>query len=179
MRGVSCIDAQLDVELRLSIKVHAFSGWDGNGTPEWIRDGPSGMRRGPLSRFQILLPKQARVMGMNSRLNRIQDWEKLARDSGYSTKRLASTCQVSPRQLQRFFLETWQISPRHWLTRVRQRRALDLLQRVGSVKEISWQLGYKTTAHFSREFKRHHGICPTRIHLVLPFSSQNRLQNLQ
>ncbi|MCW5555109.1 MAG: helix-turn-helix transcriptional regulator [Verrucomicrobiae bacterium] len=96
-------------------------------------------------------------------MNRITDWENLAEASRYSTRELAKRCNVTSRQLERYFLGTKGMPPRQWLTELRQRRALELMAAHSSVKAAAWRLGYRQAAHFSREFKRYHGVCATEI----------------
>ncbi len=100
---------------------------------------------------------------MRSRLIRIQDWERQAEAADYSLHKLARNCGASVRQLERFFLESRQKSPRLWLNGLRQQRALQLLGEGLTVKEIASQLAYKQASHFSREFKKYHGVAPVEI----------------
>lgn len=96
-----------------------------------------------------------------SRLDRILNWPEMAQQSGWSAAALAQQCDVSMRTLERYFCEKMGQRPKTWLSEQRQRRAADLLNQRFSVKETAIHLGFKHTTHFSREFKKHWGVCPT------------------
>ena len=98
---------------------------------------------------------------MNSRLIEVTNWPELAQVANYSAALLSQHCQISTRQLERFFLENIGDSPHHWLNQLRQKRAMELLRSGCSVKEAALSLGYRSIAHFSREFKRWHGFPPS------------------
>jgi AraC-like DNA-binding protein len=106
---------------------------------------------------------------MNSRLIEVKNWEELAQAANYSASALSQRCQISTRQLERFFSESKRKPPHDWLNELRQERGLQLLRQGCSVKEAAISLGFKTVAHFSREFKRWHGFSP----------SHHRLQQIQ
>jgi AraC-like DNA-binding protein len=101
------------------------------------------------------------MVGMNSRLSQITDWKAMAKLAHYSPKQLASRCKTSLRQLERYFNRTLAISPKKWLNQIRQQRAKELIQAGCFVKQVAAHLDYKQATHFSREFKRHHGVTPT------------------
>jgi AraC-like DNA-binding protein len=119
---------------------------------------------------QRITPKQRKVIGMRSRLHQVTDWPKLAESSGYSIKELARSCKTSLRQLERFFRQTFGKSPQDWMNELRQEKAKHLMESGCFVKEAAAQLGYKQPAHFSREFKRYHGIPPTAAMAAVPSS---------
>jgi AraC-like DNA-binding protein len=101
--------------------------------------------------------------GSLSRLHTIRDWLTLARKGGFRATYLARDCGVSLRQLERFFLTKAKMTPEHWLNSLRQREAIALIIQGRSIKEVAFDLGYKQTSHFSREFKRAHGIAPSSV----------------
>jgi len=107
---------------------------------------------------------------LNSRLIEVMDWPELAQATNYSAALLSQRCQISTRQLERFFLENVGESPHHWLCQQRQKRAVELLRAGCSVKETALSLGYRTLAHISNEFKRWHGFPPShhRLHALQP-----------
>ncbi len=100
---------------------------------------------------------------MRSRLNRVNNWGQLAEKSNYSAQELAKQCNTSLRHLERYFIQVKKQSPHEWLNERRQQKALELLNTSCLAKEVAWQLGYKQAGHFSREFKRYHGVSPAEI----------------
>lgn len=98
---------------------------------------------------------------MNTKLKHVQDWLKIAKQANWSVMRTAKLCGVSVRALELHFLKTWGMAPKVWLAEKRQKQAVELLGHGISVKEIAAELGYKHAHHFSREFKKMHGYCPT------------------
>lgn len=103
---------------------------------------------------------------MKGCLNEINNWSELAQATDYSVHALSRQCQVSVRQLERFFRKRTGQSPHCWLNRLRQERALRLLVGGSLVKEAAFGLGYKSVAHFSREFKRQYGVSPSQRGLI-------------
>ncbi len=97
---------------------------------------------------------------MGSRLDRLNDWQDLARKAQYNAKVLAERCQVSLRQLERFWKESFQETPQSWLNQCRFSEAQALLQEGCPVKEVAFRVGFKQSSHFCREFKRHTGCTP-------------------
>jgi AraC-like DNA-binding protein len=100
---------------------------------------------------------------MKSELRRITTWSELAQTSNYDAKALAEKCGVCVRQLQRFFREATGMSPQRWLNQLRLYQALVLLSHGMNVKEVARELGFKQRTHFSRVFKRFHGISPSQV----------------
>ena len=98
---------------------------------------------------------------MNSRLDRVASWPRLARKAGYEPKKLAALCRVSLRQLERYCRVALHSSPRGWLNDLRIERSKKLLKKPLMIKEIAYSLSYKQTSHFTREFKRRTGVPPT------------------
>jgi AraC-like DNA-binding protein len=99
---------------------------------------------------------------INSRLQRIQSWPRLAHEAGYSVKTLADRSGVSVRTLELFFSSAKRESPRRCLKRLRMERAIELLRDGSNVNETADLLGYHDRSHFSREFKRFYGVSPRR-----------------
>ena len=98
---------------------------------------------------------------MRSRLDRIQDWSELARQARFNARRLAAVCRVSLRQLERYYNESVGQTPQGWLNEARFREAKRLLLKGLSVKEVSFELGFKQASHFSRSFKQRTGRPPS------------------
>jgi AraC-like DNA-binding protein len=99
---------------------------------------------------------------LNSPLQSIQSWRQLAHEAGYSVKALAENCGVSVRALEMFFSSARRESPRRWIKRLRMQRAIELLRDGSNVNETAGCLGYHDRSHFSREFKKLHGLAPKR-----------------
>jgi transcriptional regulator GlxA family with amidase domain len=101
---------------------------------------------------------------MNTRLKNLeeQEWLKLAQQAEWSVTKLAKLCKVSLRGLELHFLKKMRSTPKNWLVGQRQKQALELLRDGSMVKEAAAQLAYKHANHFSREFKKHWGYCPTQ-----------------
>ncbi len=95
---------------------------------------------------------------MHSRLDWIRHWPVLAQAAGYCVVALAAQCCVSTRQLQRFIRERMASSPHHWLRRMRMEQAVSLLRQQTPRKQIAVALGYRSAAHFARDFKSFHGL---------------------
>jgi AraC-like DNA-binding protein len=91
------------------------------------------------------------------------EWRKRARNAGYCSERLARDLAISRRQLSRYTRTAFGRSPQDWLDHERLNEARELLKAIRCVKEVAFELGFKTTAHFSRRFKHFHGIPPTHL----------------
>jgi transcriptional regulator GlxA family with amidase domain len=100
---------------------------------------------------------------MPGKLNRIENWEELARSHDFSAAKLASHCGVSLRHLERFYKREFNVSPHRWLREKRLRRAMQLLMADASVKQTAFDLGYKAPEHFSRDFKMRFGKAPSQL----------------
>jgi len=97
---------------------------------------------------------------MASHLDHITNWNVRAGQARFTVRNLAALCQVSNRQLERFFKQRFEQSPELWLKHVRLWRAQALLADGLSVKETAYAVGFKQVSHFCREFKRLTGITP-------------------
>jgi transcriptional regulator GlxA family with amidase domain len=76
---------------------------------------------------------------------------------------VAQRIATSPRQLQRCFSESREDTFRDCLTRIRLRRAAEMLAETRMpVARIAREVGYRQPAQFARTFARHWGEPPTR-----------------
>jgi len=98
---------------------------------------------------------------LNTRLNQIQNWPELARQTSWSATTLAKLCGVSRDTLRRHFLQHFGKTPKVWLADQRQQQAMELLRDGSSIKETAACLGYKQQTNFTRKFKEHWGACPS------------------
>jgi len=94
-------------------------------------------------------------------LHNIYDWPYRAQQANWCVSTLAKSCGVSVRTLERYFLHTFNQSPKNWLTAHRQKRAAELLHDHTTVKETASLIGYTHPSTFTREFKKQTGQCPS------------------
>lgn len=77
---------------------------------------------------------------------------------------LAATLHISPAVLSRTFKTVQGESPINYLTKLRMRRAKDLLAKEQlTVGEVSRSVGYQDPLYFSKLFKRYFGMAPSLI----------------
>lgn len=88
-------------------------------------------------------------------------WRELAARADYDPVVAARLLKMSLRQLERKCQRLFGCPPRQWFQRERMTRAGLLLAAGQSAKSIALELGYSQLANFSRDFKHHHGRCPT------------------
>ncbi len=87
-------------------------------------------------------------------------WEEMARSSGYSITRLCALAGCSQRQLQRYTHDVFGRTPLGLLRNLRLRSAPAKLKKHRLAKEVAFELGFKQSSHFSREFRRCYGLPP-------------------
>ena len=97
---------------------------------------------------------------MASRLDSVRDWENLAKATNYELAQMARNCNVSLRQLERFFRLKFGIAPKAWIDRQRLHQAMLLICRGEPIKSTAYKLGFKQSSHLSRMFKQHYGKSP-------------------
>lgn len=90
-----------------------------------------------------------------------KSWRELAARAGYQPAAAARLLRVSLRQLERECQRALGCPPREIFQRERMARAAQLLAAGQSAKAVALELGYSQLANFSRDFKQHHGRCPT------------------
>ncbi len=90
-----------------------------------------------------------------------EQWREVARQSRYRLKPLSEQFQVCQRHLRRYSWELFGCSPQDWLDQERLTLAPDLLKELRSVKQVTFDLGFKHVSHFSRKFKEWYGLSPT------------------
>jgi AraC family transcriptional regulator of arabinose operon len=77
---------------------------------------------------------------------------------------LAALVNLSPSRFRSLFSDQIGTGPSQYLQHLRLRRARLLLERTFlSVKEVMALVGYNDPSHFSRDFRRFHGVAPSRI----------------
>lgn len=87
-------------------------------------------------------------------------WVTMARLAGYDATALANKMQISRRQLERYTSALFMQSPQRWLNEQRMTDAATMLKKQLRIKNVAFSVGFKQLAHFSREFKNHHGLSP-------------------
>jgi AraC-like DNA-binding protein len=97
---------------------------------------------------------------MSGRLRRIDNWEHLAKEANFKPGTAAALCGVSNRQLERFFLATFDQTPRQWMRELQCRLARELISRGFSNKAVVTDLQFSNPGHFCREFKKVFGSSP-------------------
>ena len=97
---------------------------------------------------------------MNSRLLRIQDWERLAREAKFRPALMADLCPISLRQLERFFVEQFHETPRRWTRALRCRLARQLISDGWSIDAVVAELHFGNASQLCHDFKKLYGITP-------------------
>ena len=90
-----------------------------------------------------------------------------AEKAGYRAARLAKGLSIGRKQLERWTKTRFGQSPQQWLDEQQLGKAIELLKRRETIKEVANKLGFKQFSHFSRKFKSYHGIPPRRFVMSL------------
>lgn len=78
-------------------------------------------------------------------------------------QRLAATCRISVRQLQRLFRAHLDQTPQGYIAELRLKQAALLLSQTDlDISEIAGRCGYEVTANFSKAFRKRFGVAPSR-----------------
>ncbi len=83
-------------------------------------------------------------------------------DQELTIKQIADEADVSGDYLTRQFKQALGITPVTYMRRYRFARAMELLTQRVPVTEVAAQVGYRSLAHFSREFKKELGTSPSK-----------------
>lgn len=76
-------------------------------------------------------------------------------------EQLAHLCCMSPNYFHKIFRNTLNMTPANYLTLLRMNAALQLLtDKLQTIKNIAYELGFTDDAHFCRSFKKYYGIPP-------------------
>jgi AraC family transcriptional regulator of arabinose operon len=77
---------------------------------------------------------------------------------------LAALVNLSPARFRHLFKAQYGVGPSQYLQNLRLRRARVLIERTFlSVKEVMALVGYNDPSHFSRDFRRVHGVSPSEL----------------
>jgi AraC-like DNA-binding protein len=101
------------------------------------------------------------------------DWYDVARHAGFQPSRMASICQLSLRQLERYFEKYLNATPRTWVREARCRRAVKLLVKGYSNKAVVAELNFASEPQLCRDFKKVFGDSPQAVARV--FALRERL----
>jgi AraC-like DNA-binding protein len=119
----------------------------------------------------------------------LEQWAQKTPPTSYTIRQLLIDFPVSRRKLFRVFHDCLGMPPRKWIKVRRMKLAPDMLRKEDSVKSASIALGYKDPAHFTHDFKRAFGLCPTAfrasihgetpVQLWLPFDPEPSVGTLR
>jgi AraC-like DNA-binding protein len=87
-----------------------------------------------------------------------KSWEELAVISGFRASTLAELCNVSLRTLERHFRKRYQTTVSVWLRDLRLAEAYQTIRSGEPIKTAAYNLSFKHPSHFSRAFKKAHGV---------------------
>jgi AraC-like DNA-binding protein len=93
---------------------------------------------------------------------------KFAEKADYRAVNLAKSLGICRKQLERLTRRHFGQTPQRWLDNQRLDKAVVMLKRNETIKEVAIKLGFKQFSHFSRKFKQYHGLPPK--HYVLNFN---------
>jgi transcriptional regulator GlxA family with amidase domain len=105
---------------------------------------------------------------MSSRLDTITDWDTRAQQAKFHVATLARQCDITERQLRRYFRIKFGVSPNHWLANVRLELIPQLLQHGQTVKEIAAQTGFSQQGNLTRRFKQQYKVTPSSLRSPVP-----------
>ncbi|RKY06254.1 MAG: hypothetical protein DRP56_07760 [Planctomycetota bacterium] len=78
-----------------------------------------------------------------------------------SPQEVADQCGINPRYMSTLFKRHCHTPPHEYVMRLKLNKAANLLlASMLSVKEIAYQVGFDDPYHFSRSFKKFHGLSP-------------------
>ena len=78
-------------------------------------------------------------------------------------EKLATLCGISEVYFRKLFLEVYGISPMMYIQNLRIRRAKEMLKSdYNSITDIAFSLGYNNIYEFSKAFKKHTGVSPSK-----------------
>lgn len=108
-------------------------------------------------------PGELPASAVTVRLRRV-DWRSIAQKGAFGPARMALLCQVSLRQMERFFALEFGCTPHEWVINYRLTLAKELLAEGASNKEVVAQLHFASPTHLCHEFKKFHGVSPREIY---------------
>lgn len=95
-------------------------------------------------------------------------------DQQYDVLEYADYCSLSPDRFSHKFKEATGSSPLQYFINLKLEKAKELLAFSDlSIAEVSEQIGYDNPLYFSRQFKKHIGICPSKYRKTLQFKKES------
>ena len=89
-------------------------------------------------------------------MEQVKDWSCIAKKANFNVQKMAASCSVTPRTLERFFLLTFQRGPKVWAREHRIELALSLIKKGWMKKAVAQELGFVNSAHLWHELKALH-----------------------
>jgi AraC-like DNA-binding protein len=97
---------------------------------------------------------------MSRNLSKIRSWEDLAQHAGFQPAAMAARCDISLRQLERFFAGNFHKTPKIWARELRCSLAKKLLAEGWTNKAVAHELKFTDDSHLCHEFKNLFGFPP-------------------
>jgi AraC-like DNA-binding protein len=94
--------------------------------------------------------------------NGVSVLEEASANGRYRVSELAEYFGISPRQLRRVFARHAGCSPEGWLREARLQAALRMLPTATSVKQVAYDLNFRHSAQFCRDFRARFGSTPSK-----------------
>ena len=83
-------------------------------------------------------------------------------DPSLTIRSIAEQCFISEIYLRRLFAQKYNTTPFRYLTDIRMKRAFILTKEKRPIKEIALAVGYSDVYQFSRAYKKHFGVPPSK-----------------
>ena len=84
-------------------------------------------------------------------------------NSNITNDTLASLCNISTVYFRKIFTEVMGISPMAYVFKIRIEKAMDMLRSdYVTVSDVASSVGYSSVYNFSRDFKKHTGVSPSK-----------------
>ena len=97
---------------------------------------------------------------MHRHLSKVVNWKSVAVAASFRPARMAAFCSVSLRELERFFHEEFEKTPRDWIREVRCKEARKLVEKGWTCKATAAELRFANQSHLCHQFKKVFGRPP-------------------
>ncbi len=103
-----------------------------------------------------------------------QDWIRLNMNKSITAKSMAEHCQLPLRTFNRKFKDQVGLAPHQYLQKIRMASAKELLRDFGmTINDVSEQVGYKDSYHFSTIFKKEFDVTPNQYRKMVRAKAYN------